>query len=79
LPATSAAPCPQPPDGGCHLGHRSILRFLTDGRLFIRRDDGAVIEADAFERSDVTFLLSLQERGALNPTLGLELLPPAES
>jgi hypothetical protein len=55
------------------------LLFLSDGRLFISRDGGAAVEADAFERSYVTFLLTLQGRGVLDPTRGPELLPPAES
>jgi hypothetical protein len=53
--------------------------YLSDGRLFIRRDSGEIREADASERGQAISLLALEECGTLDPIRGLELLPPAES
>ena len=57
---------------------RSSFLYLADGRLFVRRDDGTVVEADSYERDFARYLLTLHEGGMVDPTRGLELLPPAE-
>ena len=58
---------------------RSAFLYLADGRLFVRRDDGSIVEADAYERRFATDLLAVQQTGVLDPVHGLELLPPAAS
>ena len=58
---------------------RSAFLYLADGRLFVRRDDGSIVEADAFERRFAAEVLAVQESGMFDPVRGLELLPPAES
>jgi hypothetical protein len=58
---------------------RSAFLYLADGRLFVRRDDGSILEADAYERRFARDLLAMQASGMLDPVRGLELLPPAES
>jgi hypothetical protein len=58
---------------------RSAFLYLADGRLFVRRDDGSIVEADGFERRFAADLLAVQATGAWDPVRGLELLPPAES
>ena len=57
---------------------RSAFLYLADGRLFVRRDDGTVVEADSYERDFARYLLTLHEGGMVDPKRGLELLPPAE-
>ena len=56
-----------------------VYLFLADGRLFVRGDDGEVLEADAFEGRYVAFLFALEESGMLDSMRGLELIPPWES
>ena len=56
----------------------SAFLYLTDGRLFVRRDDGSIFEADRYERDFAQFLLTLHEGGTVDPLRGLELLPPAD-
>jgi hypothetical protein len=58
---------------------QGVYLYLADGRLFFRRDDGAITEADAFERSYATYLLSREVGGTVDPLLGFEVPPPAES
>ena len=58
---------------------RSAFLYLTDGRLFVRRDDGSVLEADAFERRFAADLLTAHQHGMLDPVLGLEVLPPGDN
>ena len=58
---------------------RGVFLYLSDGRLFIRRDSGDIREADASERGYAISMLALEEGGTLDPIRGLELLPPAES
>jgi hypothetical protein len=58
---------------------RSAFLYLRDGRLFVRRDDGSIVEADADERRFAADLLTVHVAGALDPLRGLELLPPAPS
>jgi len=58
---------------------RSAFLYLADGRLFVRRDDGSIVEADGCERRFAADLLVANQQGTLDPTLGLEILPPAAS
>jgi hypothetical protein len=58
---------------------RGVFLYLSDGRLFIRRDSGEIRKADASERGQAISMLALEECGTVDPTRGLELLPPAES
>ena len=53
------------------------LLFLADGRLFVRRRDGIVGEANAAEREYAYFMLDFLEAVPLNR--GLALTPPADS
>jgi hypothetical protein len=50
---------------------------LSDGRLFLRRANGEIAEADASDRRHAVFLLALEETVMADPMRGLELLPPA--
>jgi hypothetical protein len=58
---------------------RSAFLYLTDGRLFVRRDDGSIQEADVYERQFAADLLTAHEQGTFDPARGLELVPPSES
>jgi len=58
---------------------RSAFLYLADGRLFVRRDDGSIVEADASERRFAADLLAMPAVGVWDPMRGLELFPPAES
>ncbi len=58
---------------------RCTFLYLTNGRVFIRGEDGAICEADAWERNRATILLGAQRDGTLNPVLSMELLPPTDS
>jgi hypothetical protein len=54
--------------------------FLSDGRLFIRHASGDIHEAEASARRHAaSLMLVLDEIAAVDATLGLELLPPADS
>jgi hypothetical protein len=54
--------------------------FLSDGRLFIRHANGEILETEASARGHAaSLMLALEEIGTVNPTLGLELLPPTPS
>ena len=61
------------------LEQPGTLLFLPGGRLFVRRDNGEISEADASERDLAILTLTYAECGTLDPVRGLELLPPAES
>jgi hypothetical protein len=56
---------------------RSAFLFLTDGRLLVRRDDGSILDADAFERDFAADMLA--GSGVFSALRGRELLPPAEN
>ena len=56
-----------------------VFLFLSDGRLFVRRATGEIVEADASDRRHAVFLLGLEETATLDPLRGVELLPPALS
>jgi hypothetical protein len=56
-----------------------VFLFLSDGRVFIRRRNGEIEEADAWDRKHATFLLGLEETAMVDPLHGLELLPPGQS
>jgi hypothetical protein len=58
---------------------RSAFLYLSDGRLFVRRDDGSIVEADGFERRFAADLLAAQGTGPLDPVRGFQLLAPAEN
>jgi hypothetical protein len=58
---------------------RSAFLYLSDGRLFVRRDDGSIVEADAYERRFAAQLLTVHETGLMDPARGLALPPPAQS
>jgi hypothetical protein len=58
---------------------RTAFPFLADGRLFFRRDDGSILEADAFERRFAAELLNAHASGRMDPARGLQLLPPSDS
>jgi hypothetical protein len=54
--------------------------FLSDGRLFIRHATGEILEAEASARGHAaTLMLVLEEIATVDPTRGLELLPPTQS
>ena len=55
------------------------LLFLADGRLFVRRDNGTVGEADPVEREYAYFVLDFLEAVRLHPTRGLAMSPPSNS
>jgi len=55
------------------------LLFLADGRLFVRRDDGTVGEADPVERDYAYFVLDVLEAVWLHPSRGLAMSPPSDS
>ena len=55
------------------------LLFLADGRLFVRRDDGTVGEADPAERDLAYFVLDLLEAVTLHSSQGLALSPQSDS
>ena len=52
---------------------RCTFLFLANGRAFIRGEDGAVCEADAWERNRAAILLGAQLDGLLDSVLGMEL------
>ena len=56
-----------------------MFLYLANGRVFIRSEDGAICEADAWERNRATILLGAQLDGVLDPDFGMELLPPTYS
>ena len=56
----------------------SAFLYLTNGRLFVRRDDGSILEADRYERDFAMYLLTVHEGAMVDPLRGLELLPPAD-
>jgi hypothetical protein len=56
-----------------------VFLFLSDGRLFIRRANGEIEEADAADRKHAAFLLALEETATVDPMRGLALLPPGQS
>ena len=58
---------------------KSAFLYLTDGRLFVRRDDGTIVEADSYERSFASYLLTVHEHGMVDPRRGLALVPPTAS
>ena len=60
-------------------GQRQTFMYLADGRVFIRRDNGPIAEAQNAERIDAAFVLGYGERGVLDPTLGLALIPPVDN
>ena len=61
------------------MGPGQQFLFLADGRLFVRRDDGTVGEADAIERAYAHFVLSFIEAAYWRSDDGLvELTPLAE-
>ena len=54
--------------------------FLSDGRLFIRDATGEIVEAEASARGHAaSLMLVLDEIATVDPTRGLELVPPADS
>jgi hypothetical protein len=54
--------------------------FLSDGRLFIRHTSGEIVEAEASARAHAaSLMIVLEEIATLDPTRGLELLPPTQS
>jgi hypothetical protein len=62
------------------MGPGQHLLFLADGRLFVRRDDGTVGEADPIERAYAHFVLTLIELAYWHSDDGLvELTPLADS
>ena len=62
------------------MGPGQQLLFLADGRLFVRRDDGTVGEADPIERAYAHFVLTLIETAYWHSDDGLvELTPLADS
>jgi hypothetical protein len=65
------------PSGVKPTTHSAFL-YLTDGRLFVRRDDGSILEADSYERDFARYLLTMHEGGMVDPRRGLQLLPPAD-
>ena len=63
-------------------GHMQPLEFLflSDGRLFIRHASGEIVEAEASARGHAaSLMIVLEEIATLDPTRGLELLPPTQS
>jgi hypothetical protein len=57
-----------------------VFLFLSDGRLFIRDASGEILEAEASARGHAaSLLLVLEEIATVDPTRGLELLPPVQS
>ena len=65
--------------GSLNRFDQGVYRYLADGRLFVRRDDGDITDADAFERRYATHLLWQEVGGTRDLLLGLEVPPPAES
>ena len=57
---------------------RSTFLYLANGQVFIRGADGAICEADAWERNRATILLGAQLDGMLDPPLSMEFLPPTD-
>lgn len=55
------------------------LLFLADGRLFVRRDDGTIGEADEAERDYADFILDYLEAVPMHPRHGLAMAPPTDS
>ena len=55
------------------------LLFLADGRVFVRRADGTVGEADDAEREYAYFVLDFLEAVPLHPSQGLAISPPSTS
>ena len=53
--------------------------FLTDGRVFVRRDDGEITEATPSQRRSAAFALAYAAASALDPDLGFELVQPSDS
>jgi hypothetical protein len=60
-------------------GQRHVFLYLASGRLFVRREDGLLNEADEWERSYAALLLALDDSGTLDLARGLELLPPNDN
>ena len=60
-------------------GHRQTFVYLADGRVFIRRDNGPIAEVQNAERIEAAFVLAYDAHGVLDPTLGLELIPPVDN
>ena len=58
---------------------RRTFLFLTNGRLFIRDEDGEIFEADDWERSRAAFLLAAQLDGLLDPILGIDASQSTDS
>jgi len=61
-----------------HVGLGQLL-FLADGRLFVRRSDGTVGEADPVERAYAHFVLTLVDAVYWRSDGSLELTPLADS
>ena len=53
--------------------------FLTDGRVFVRRDDGEITEASPSQRRAAAFALAYAGATARDPDLGFELVQPGDS
>jgi hypothetical protein len=54
------------------------LLYLANGRLFVRGDEGEIVEAKPWERGRETLLLAAQLEGMVDPVLGIDL-PPSDN
>jgi len=64
------------------MEHMQPVEFLfpSDGRLFIRRASGEILEAEASARwHAASLMLALGEIATVDPARGLDLIPPAPS
>src|SRR5947207_10277039 len=58
----------------------TMFLFLSDGRLFIRHATGEILQAEASARRHAASLMVvLEEIATVDPTRGLQLVPPAQS
>ena len=57
---------------------RRTLLYLANGRLFVRGEEGAIVEAKPWERGHETLLLAAQLEGMVDPILGIDL-PPSDN
>ena len=54
--------------------------FLSDGRLFIRHASGEILEAEPLARAHAaSLMLVLEEIATVDPTRGLQVLPPVQN
>jgi hypothetical protein len=60
------------------LFDRTVFLYLADGRVYVQHG-GDIHEADASERGRALSVLRGESGVALDPFLGLEVLPPADS